>query len=216
MSRFLPVIVLAAVASLATPRAVAATQSIGGNPGPQYNYICPNADGQGALDCYFDAVQHLYTMCRNVKAIEIIEFGYEDSVEGLHNAKYEYCLDKQKRNMAAPYQAALKEARVSRQAVEAVQSLHEHWLASLHGIKWNRGESDEAYKTRTLAVYDEFKAKIDGVRTIVAIVKDRTTPAATGKGAAKPAAKAAKPAAQGAKPAAPKAVTGTPNKAPQT
>ena len=53
-----------AVAALAAGPAPA--QTIGGNPGPQYNYVCPHADGQPALECYFDAVQHLYTMCRNV------------------------------------------------------------------------------------------------------------------------------------------------------
>src|SRR5581483_12354652 len=90
-------------AALGASDARAAT--IGGNPGPQYNYICPHADGAGALDCYFDAVAHLYTMCRNVKSIEIIEFGYENSVEGVNAAKFESCLDKQKLNMAKPYQA---------------------------------------------------------------------------------------------------------------
>ena len=36
---------------------------------------CPN-DASTGLDCYLDAVVHLYTMCRHVKSIEIIEFGY--------------------------------------------------------------------------------------------------------------------------------------------
>ncbi len=99
---------LALHAALVSPPVDAET--IGGNPGPQYNYICPHADGQPALECYFDAVQHLYTMCRNVKAIEIIEFGYEKSTEGTNGAKSESCLDKQKQNIARPYQAAVKEA----------------------------------------------------------------------------------------------------------
>jgi len=89
-----------AVAALAAGPAPA--QTIGGNPGPQYNYVCPHADGQPALECYFDAVQHLYTMCRNVKSIEIIEFGYEKSAEGTNSAKTEYCLDKQKQNIERP------------------------------------------------------------------------------------------------------------------
>ena len=97
---------------LLTPFATGA-ETIGGNPGPQYNYVCPHADGAGPLDCYFDAVAHLYTMCRNVKSIEIIEFGYEKSEEGTNGAKYEYCVDKQKLNITRPYQAALKEASIS-------------------------------------------------------------------------------------------------------
>jgi hypothetical protein len=117
--------VAAAAAISAFP---ARAEMIGGNPGPQYNYICPNADGKGALDCYFDAVAHLYTMCKHVKAIEIIEFGYEKADEGVNGAKSGYCLDKQKLNITRPYQAALREASVSRQAVEGVQSLQEYWL----------------------------------------------------------------------------------------
>ena len=56
-------------------------------------YICPDATG-GAVDCYLQAVSHLYTMCRNVKSIEIIEFGYAKSDEGVNSAKTEYCIEK--------------------------------------------------------------------------------------------------------------------------
>lgn len=199
MHRLLPSLVLALLA-LVPPHASA--EMIGGNPGPAHNYVCPHADGQGALDCYFDAVQHLYTMCRNIKAIEIIEFGYENSVEGLNNAKYESCVDKQKGNMKGPYAAALKEARVSKQAGEAVQGLHAHWLASMQAIQWKRGETDDDYKARLARVYDEFKERIEGIRTIVAVVRERTSPvgSAQARAPAKPAS--AKPAkAAKAKPA---------------
>jgi len=184
-------------------------ETIGGNPGPQYNYICPHADGAGALDCYFDAVQHLYTMCRNVKSIEIIEFGYENSVEGINAAKFESCLDKQKANMAKPYLAALKEARpISKQAAEGVQSLHEHWMTSMQGIRWRHGESDSEYKTRLEHVYDEFREKIAGIRTIVAVVKEKTAPVSSAH-----AAPAQKPAKKSAKPAKPASASGGKDKA---
>jgi hypothetical protein len=191
MHRLLSSLVLAVLAFL--PQ-LSSAEMIGGNPGPAHNYVCPHADGQGPLDCYFDAVQHLYTMCRNVKAIEIVEFGYEGSVEGLSNAKYESCVEKQKGNMKAPYQAALKEARVSKQAGEAVQSLQEHWIASMQGIAWKRGESDDDYKTRLARVYDEFKERIEGIRSIVAVVRERTSP-----GGSAPARTPAKAGAQPAK-----------------
>lgn len=182
---------LAAVVTLAPYGARA--EMIGGNPGPAYNYVCPHADGQGALDCFLDAVEHLYTMCRNVKSIEILEFGYEDSQEGLNAAKYESCVDKQKLNMAKPYQAALKEARISRQATEGVQSLHEYWLSALQHLRWSRGETDEQYKDRVnVRAYQDFHDKIAGIRTIVAVVKERTTPVARARPAAKAAATAAK------------------------
>ncbi len=62
---------------------------------PGSNYICPNNADSG-LDCYLDAVVHLYTMCRHVKSIEIIEFGLPEAQEGVNGAKSEYCVDKQK------------------------------------------------------------------------------------------------------------------------
>jgi hypothetical protein len=190
MHRLLPF--FAALVLLAPP---AFAETIGGNPGPAHNYVCPHADGQGALDCYFDAVQHLYTMCRNIKAIEIIEYGYENSGEGINDAKYASCVDKQKDHMKGPYQAALKEARVSKQAGEAVQSLQEHWLASLLGIRWKTGESDDEYKARTTHVYDEFKERIEGIRTIVAVVRERTSPVGSAQAKTKSDAKSTKPAA---------------------
>jgi hypothetical protein len=207
--------VLLLVLAVCLPAAQARSDVIGGNPGPQYNYICPHADGAGALDCYFDAVVHLYTMCRNVHAIEILEFGYEDSQEGEHAAKYEYCVDKQKLNMGPRYQAALKEAHVSKQAVEGVRSLHEYWLEAMHHIRWNKGESDDAYKMRLGHVYDEFKAKIEGIRTIVALVKEKTSPVAKAKAAGSPTKSTAKTSTKPAKPAkaTPKTATGAPEKA---
>jgi hypothetical protein len=151
-------------------------KTIGGNPGPQYNYVCPNTDGKGGLDCYFDAVQHLYTMCRHIKSIEVIEFGYEKSEEGVNGAKSEYCVDKQKLNITRPYQAALREASISTQAVEGVRSLQEFWLDALVKLKWKAGESDDEYKVRVARPYDDFRERIDGIRKIVSIVKENTTP----------------------------------------
>ncbi len=152
-------------------------KSIGGNPGPQYNYVCPNTDGKGGLDCYFDAVQHLYTMCRHIKSIEVIEFGYEKSEEGVNGAKSEYCFDKQKLNITRPYQAALREASISTQAVEGVRSLQEFWLDALVKLKWKSGESDDEYKARVARPYEDFRERIDGIRKIVSIVTENTAPA---------------------------------------
>lgn len=161
-------------------------ETIGGNPGPQYNFVCPNADGKGPLDCYFDAVAHLYTMCKHVKGIEIIEFGYDKSTEGVNGAKSEYCMDKQKLNITRPYQAALREASISKQAVEGMRSLQEFWLQTLAALKWRPGEADADYKARTAQPYEDFRARIEGIRKIVAIVKENTTsPPKTGRAAKK-------------------------------
>jgi hypothetical protein len=178
-------LVAAAVLMLAAPAAaqsyLAKSQPIGGNPGPAHNYVCPNVDGGPALDCFLDAVRHLYTMCKHVKSIEIIEFGYEQSEEGTNGAKSAYCVDKQKLNMARPYQAALRETTTSRQAVEMVRALHEYWVDSLAKLRWNRGESDDDYKDRTAKVYVAFDERITGIKTIVATVRERVTPAAAAK-----------------------------------
>ncbi|MEO8674648.1 MAG: hypothetical protein ABI569_03665 [Casimicrobiaceae bacterium] len=179
-----PFVAAFVAAALASFGQSVAAETIGGNPGPAHNYVCPAADGMAALDCYFDAVGHLYTMCKHVKSIEVIEFGYEKSTEGVHGAKSEYCLNKQKLNMTRPYQGALRDASISKQAVEGVRSLQEYWLTAMAGLAWQAGESDEAYKARTLEPYDRFKERIAGIKEILVIVKSHTTPA--------PAAPAAK------------------------
>jgi hypothetical protein len=190
MSFLLPVIAVAAL--VATVDRDAAAVTIGGNPGPEHNYVCPHSDGKPALDCYFDAVAHLYTMCRNVKSIELIEFGYEKSTEGTNGSKSEYCLEKQRQNIAQPYQAALKEAKLSRQAVEGLRSLHQAWTLAMTQLGWRSGESDDEYKKRVGLPYEDFKARIEGIRTIVAVVEKHTEPARSAKGStpAKPKAKA--------------------------
>jgi len=200
MHRYAAVLATAAsalAALLLSP--TAAAEMIGGNPGPQYNYVCPHADGQGPMDCYFDAVEHLYTMCRNVKSIEILTYGYEESLEGVNDAKYESCVEKQKQNMAKPYQAALKEARNAKPVSEGLRGLHELWVAALARLRWNRGESDADYKTRVASAYDEFHDRIGRIRTLVAELKDKASPIASARAAS--ARKAEKAPARKAAPA---------------
>ena len=213
---------LALAASVAFAPLPGAAETIGGNPGPAYNYVCPHADGQGAMACYLDAVEHLYTMCRNVKSIEILTYGYEDSLDGVNAAKYESCVEKQKHNMARPYEAALKEARRDKALAEALRTLHEDWTSALARIRWNRGESDADYKARVGAAYVGFHERIDRIEGMLAEqkVKAEALAAARTKPAHKPAArtrtvasKSAAPGAQApAKPAARKA-TPTPDNA---
>src|SRR5258706_15578579 len=89
---------------------------------PVDHYICPNAGRPKAVDCFLNAVDHLYTMCRHVKSIEIIEFGYEKSQEGVNGAKSEYCVEKQKLSMTRPYQAAVREATGVHAAVDQLKA----------------------------------------------------------------------------------------------
>jgi hypothetical protein len=183
-------ILLAAFVPLAVTFASAGAraETIGGNPGPQYNYICPDADGKPPLDCYFDAVGHLYTMCKHVKSIEILEFGYPNSTEGTNGAKSESCLAKQKLNMTRPYQAALKAATRSAKAVDGLRALNAEWLKALGDLAWRTGESDTAYKARTMEPYEQFAATIVDIRTSLQLAdaeRDRKKAAPAHKPAAK-------------------------------
>ena len=168
-----PARLLLVAAAFAAPAAAQSylpqARMIGGNPGPQHNYVCPNVDAGGkALDCYMDAVRHLYTMCKHVKSIEIIEHGYEASEQGTNSAKSEYCIDKQKLNITRPYQAALRDATASKQAVDGVRALQEFWGASLAALKGRPGESDDDYKSRTSAVYGAIEERAAAIREYLA------------------------------------------------
>jgi hypothetical protein len=159
-------------------------------------YICPN-DSSSGLDCYLDAVVHLYTMCRHVKSIEIIEFGLPGAQEGVNGAKSEYCIDKQKINIVRPYQAALREATPWHDVVENLRELQQYWLDAMARLKWQKDEPRDAYEDRVIKVYDELSYKIDAVRVGFATAPD-------GAGATKVAQPKAPPkTAKTAKAAAP-------------
>ena len=100
------------------------------------------------LDCYLDAVVHLYTMCRHVKSIEIIEFGHAKAQEGVNGAKSEYCVDKQKINITRPYQAALREATPWRDAVEHLRELQQYWLDAMANLRWRPAKPPQDYEDR--------------------------------------------------------------------
>jgi hypothetical protein len=182
--------VIAALSFLASLLAGVLPTSVAGAaefiPDPKFvpkpdTYICPDATG-GAVDCYLQAVSHLYTMCRHVKSIEIIEFGYEKSTEGTNGAKSEYCVDKQKLSMVRPYQAALKEAVPNAAAVDGIRALQDVWLKSLVDLKWNPGETDEQYKARVAEPYAVFKERASAVRAVIAEYKSKAPPATADKG----------------------------------
>jgi hypothetical protein len=174
--RILLVAVAAAAGFGATP---ALAQKAEPAPKPD-TYLCPNATG-GAVDCFLHAVEHLYTMCRQVKSIEIIEFGYEKSDEGVNGAKSEYCVDKHKASMARPYQAALREAKGSHSAADSLRGLYDLWMKALAELKWKPGETDEQYKARIAQPYDAFRERSATVRTALAsgnqtsVAADRAT-----------------------------------------
>ncbi len=188
------ILILAAAIAL-QPVAPASAQKFD----PGNNYVCPN-HSETALDCYLDAVTHLYTMCRHVKSIEIIEHGHEKSQEGINGAKSEYCVDKQKLNITRPYQAALREATGHSEVVDGLRALQQFWLDALVGLRWRAGEPGAEYEDRVNRIYDEFTWQIEDVRVGFTTAPDSAAPVkvaapknarnSTKRPTAKPAAKA--------------------------
>lgn len=185
-----------AVASIAFAAALAAALSPAPVRAQKFEagsvYICPNHSDNG-LDCYLDAVVHLYTMCRHVKSIEIIEFGFVKAQEGVNGAKSEYCVDKQKINITRPYQAALREATPWREAVDHLRELQQYWLNAMTNLRW-KGEAAEDYEDRVNKVYDELSWKIDAIRVSFSTAQDNApAPAAAASKAKAPAKSKAAP-----------------------
>jgi hypothetical protein len=156
-------------------------------------YVCPN-DSSTGLDCYLDAVVHLYTMCRHVKSHEIIEFGHAKAQEGVNGAKSEYCVDKQKINITRPYQAALREATGWKEAVDDLRALQQFWLEAMANLKWRTGEPGGDYEDRVNHVYDDLSFRIDAVRVSFSTPPDAAGATKVAAPQPKAKAKAAAPA----------------------
>lgn len=152
-------------------------------------YICPTQARGSGLDCFLEAVPQTYTMCRNVKHIEIIEFGITGAQEGVNGAKTESCIDKHKLTITRPYQAALREAARNGDEVRSLRRLYDTWLQSLAKLRPETGESNEGYLQRVARPYREFAEQITGIRAL-----DQSTVAAAPQ--TRPAAKAKSPTKQ--------------------
>jgi len=131
-------------------------------------YICPTAAQGSGLDCFLEAVPQTYTMCRQIKSIEIIEYGMDGAQEGVNGAKTESCIDKHKLSMVRPYQAALRETAHSKDIVERLRQLYDLWLDSLAKLLPTAGEAAEGYKQRVGGPYGEFDERIKAIRALVA------------------------------------------------
>ena len=138
-------------------------------------YICPTQLQGSGLNCFLEAVPQTYTMCRQIKSIEIIEFGMTGAQEGVNGAKTEYCIDKHRLLITRPYQAALRETANSKDAVQGLRKLYDTWLDSLAKLIPTAGETDEAYKQRIVVPYRDFTEQTVKIR---ASVEAATKPAA--------------------------------------
>jgi hypothetical protein len=129
-------------------------------------YICPTTYQGSGTDCFLEAIPQTYTMCRNVKSIEVIEFGLLGAQEGVNGAKTEGCIDKHKLSIARPYQAALRESARNQTKVQSLHKLYDTWLESLTKLRPAATETDEGYKLRVLRPYGDFNEQIKTIREL--------------------------------------------------
>jgi hypothetical protein len=150
-------------------------------------YICPTALNGSGTDCFFEAVPQTYTMCRQVKSIEIMEFGLAGAQQGVNGAKTEGCIEKHKRLIARPYQAALREAGRDKAKAQGLQALYATWTKSLTDLTPSPEENDAGYKQRVTHPYGAFERQIKALREpppAVAAAKPATKAAGKKKSAA--------------------------------
>ena len=129
-------------------------------------YICPTMHQASGTDCFLEAIPQTYTMCRQIKSIEVIEFGLTGAQEGVNGAKTDGCIDKHKLSIARPYQAALHESARNKTKVQSLHKLHESWLESLTRLRPAEAETDEAYKLRVVQPYGDFNEQIKAIREL--------------------------------------------------
>jgi hypothetical protein len=148
-------------------------------------YICPTMQNGSGTDCFLEAVPQTYTMCRQIKSIEVIEFGLTGAQEGVNGAKTDSCIDKHKLSIARPYQAALREAARNKTEVQSLHKLYDTWLEDLANLRPAPAETDEGYKQRVVRPYGDFNEQIKTIRALV----EATPPPVVKRPAKKTAAK---------------------------
>ena len=129
-------------------------------------YICPTMQKGTGIQCFLEAIPQTYTMCRQIKSIEVIEFGLMGAQEGVNGAKTDGCIDKHRLSVARPYQAALREAR-NAEEVQGLRKLHETWMASMVKLRPASPETDWGYKLRAVEPYVEFDEQIKSIHALV-------------------------------------------------
>lgn len=149
-------------------------------------YICPTMHQGSGTDCFLEAIPQTYTMCRQIKSIEVIEFGLTGAQEGVNGAKTDGCIDKHKLSIARPYQAALREAAPNQTKVQSLHKLYDTWLESLTKLRPAATETDEGYKLRVVRPYADFNEQIKTVRELADATPPPTVKRSTKKTPAKP------------------------------
>jgi len=148
-------------------------------------YICPTTHQGSGTDCFLEAIPQTYTMCRQIKSIEVIEFGLTGAQEGVNGAKTDGCIDKHKLSIARPYQAALRDSAHNKTKVQSLHKLYDTWLESLTKLRPAATETDEGYKLRVVRPYGDFNEQIKTIRELA----DATPPPTVKRSAKKTPAK---------------------------
>ena len=100
-------------------------------------------------------------MCRHVKSIEIIEFGYEKSARG-RQRRQERILRRQAPAVDhAPVPGGAARGHARRTAVDGLRALHDLWLKALAEPQVDPGETDDEYKARVAKPYDDVQRAIE-------------------------------------------------------
>ena len=149
-------------------------------------YICPTTHQGSGTDCFLEAIPQTYTMCRQIKSIEVIEFGLTGAQEGVNGAKTDGCIDKHKLSIARPYQAAVRESARNKTKVQSLHKLHDTWLESLTKLRPAATETDEGYKLRVVRPYGDFNEQIKTIRELPDATPPRTVKRSAKKTPAKP------------------------------
>ena len=114
------------------------------------HYICPTTPTAAGIDCFLDAVPHTYTMCRHVKSIEIIEFGY-DRRAGRRQRRQDRVLHRQAQasdHAALPGGVARSRARQARRCEGLRKPVRRPGSTALPSSTPEPDEIDADYKQR--------------------------------------------------------------------
>ncbi|MDR2173546.1 MAG: hypothetical protein LBE32_05015 [Burkholderiales bacterium] len=127
---------------------------------PSADFVCPHASKISAIGCFLAAVEHLYTVCRQVKSIELLEFGFDQAEEEPNSLKSEFCRRKQKASLPSYLEAAQREAQVmsSCDAVYILNDLYTVWDAAMTGLRLRPSETEAEYQRRIAGPYLSFSA----------------------------------------------------------
>ncbi|MCL2871583.1 MAG: hypothetical protein FWF41_01135 [Betaproteobacteria bacterium] len=157
------------VASAPKPKALPESDYVLAQPSAEF--VCPHTSRISAIGCFLDAVDHLYTVCRQVKAIELLEFGFASGEQGANGLKSAYCRGKQKITLPPYFEAAQREAQAksSCEAMVALNDLYMVWNTAMAGLRQQPNETEDDYRQRIAAPYSAFAAYSQQIREALTV-----------------------------------------------